>query len=140
MTQHATAMTCPRYRRSGVFALAYLLCAGAAFAQQTPLTRKMLELPRTDAAPAATPAAPPAAASTTDAQPSEPRDYRIGDGTHALLRMQADGSHAGRRLPILGDQASASYQRYLKSFEHEIPEFYEAKVAKGNAGGADGGH
>ncbi|MEG0186380.1 MAG: DUF3613 domain-containing protein, partial [Stenotrophomonas sp.] len=33
-------------------------------------------------------------------------------------------------LPILGDQATASYARYLKSFQYEIPQFFETGVTQ----------
>lgn len=58
-----------------------------------------------------------------------------GDTTRHLLQMQADDSRPGNRLPILGDEASASYRRYMKSFDHDIPEFYEATVEKDNGNG-----
>ena len=45
----------------------------------------------------------------------------------------ADPGH-WRASPILGDQAAASYQRYLKSFEHEIPEFLKTSVKKDVSG------
>jgi hypothetical protein len=51
--------------------------------------------------------------------------------------MQAQGTHAGKALPIPGPQASASYQRYLKSFAHPIPEFYEAAVSKNGSGASN---
>ena len=55
---------------------------------------------------------------------------QVGDVTRQLLTMQSQGTHAGKHLPIPGQEASASYQRYLKSFEHPIPEFYDAAVSK----------
>jgi hypothetical protein len=54
----------------------------------------------------------------------------IGETTQNLLRMQADGSEAGQPLPMLGAEASSSYARYLKSFNHDIPEFYKTTVGK----------
>jgi len=47
----------------------------------------------------------------------------IGSATEGLLNMQRNGS-AARPRPIDGEQASRSYQRYLKSFETSIPEHY----------------
>lgn len=47
----------------------------------------------------------------------------IGSATEALLALQRDG-RAARPRPIDGEQASRSYQRYLKSFETSIPEHY----------------
>lgn len=48
----------------------------------------------------------------------------IGSATEKLLALQrtAQGTHA---RPIDGEQASRSYQRYLKSFETDIPEQFE---------------
>jgi len=113
-------------------------------AQQAPLTGQMLG--GQDAAPA-TPAvlavAPPAVTDPLPmasapveryAPPPPPPRTEIGQTTRDLLRMQAEGTHAGPRLPILGDQAAASYQRYLKSFEHEIPEFLKTSVKKDVSG------
>lgn len=127
-----------------------LLCVGFAVQAQSPrqpLTGNMLGQARAPAPVQPTPAeaipldaAAPAAAATVppadtafpgDEAPTDtalPGDERIGSATRALLRLQASGQQAGRRLPVLGDQASASYARYLKSFEHPIPEFFENKV------------
>ncbi|KRF02113.1 hypothetical protein ASG87_11565 [Frateuria sp. Soil773] len=63
------------------------------------------------------------------------QDTRIGETTRQLLQMQADDRRAGTRLPVLGDEASASYRRYLKSFDHAIPEFYETNVGKSTGNG-----
>ncbi|WP_426701285.1 DUF3613 domain-containing protein [Rhodanobacter sp. Col0626] len=62
------------------------------------------------------------------------QEAQIGDITRQLLQMQADNTAGGNTLPILGDEASASYSRYLKSFNHDIPEFYETTVGKGADG------
>lgn len=58
----------------------------------------------------------------------------IGDTTRELLRMQASGNHAGKPLPMLGDEASASYRRYIDSFTHPIPEFFDTTVDKDSGG------
>lgn len=47
----------------------------------------------------------------------------IGSATEGLLAMQRNAIGA-RPRPIDGEQASRSYQRYLKSFETSIPEHY----------------
>ena len=49
----------------------------------------------------------------------------IGRETDKLLAMQRSNP-GSRPKPIDGDQALRSYQRYLKSFEHPIPDAYEA--------------
>lgn len=116
-----------------------LLCVGFAVQAQSPrqpLTGNMLGQARAPAPVQPTPAeaipldaaAPAAAATVPPTDTALPGDERIGSATRALLRLQASGQQAGRRLPVLGDQASASYARYLKSFEHPIPEFFENKV------------
>lgn len=71
---------------------------------------------------------PPAEPASVTQPPDQTR--QIGDTTRYLLQLQASGHAAGTSLPMLGDEASASYRRYLKSFEHPIPEFYETPVDK----------
>jgi Protein of unknown function (DUF3613) len=80
--------------------------------------------------PAAAGAVVPAASSSTAAYPERKARVRIGDVTHILLQAQADGRVAGSRLPMLGATADASWERYLESFKHPLPEFYENKVTK----------
>lgn len=109
-------------RRWLVPLLVLLMAALPLQAQQTPLTGQMLA-PATPASPASAPVTAPAPA-TPDAE----IDTSVGSTTRQLLQMQADGSHAGKHLPIPGQEASASYVRYLKSFEHAIPAFYENAV------------
>ena len=48
----------------------------------------------------------------------------IGQETSKLLAMQRSVA-AQRARPIDGEQATRSYARYLKSFEHPIPEAFE---------------
>ena len=62
----------------------------------------------------------------------------IGETTRSLLQMQVDGAQAGKHLPMLGAEASVSYDRYLKSFSHDIPEFYKTAVGKDSNGSAGG--
>lgn len=129
--------------------LAMLACVGGAVhaQQQTPITGQMLG-PTATAASAPVQAAPPAAPTLAPPAPpsaapavrdSEPSRTRIGDATRQWLALQAQGNNAGATLPIPGQEASASYQRYLKSFSHPIPEFYETAVSgNGNRAGASG--
>jgi len=132
-----------------LFALGLAPCM-TAMAQQMPITGRMMDgqpaahapasAPATsmpdDATGQATPPPPPDAASRDMATAAAPgptaRDepVAIGQVTRQLLRMQVDGSHAGRRLPMLGDEASAAYRRYIDSFSHPIPEFFETTVGK----------
>ena len=63
----------------------------------------------------------------------------IGAATHGLLALQRGGSAASATpRPIAGDVAGRSYQRYLKSFEHPIPQSYSTTVKSSNSGA--GGH
>lgn len=83
--------------------------------------------------PAAAPIAAPAAPETKPdfgGTQLQPNTSQIGDTTRRLFRLQASGEVAGARLPILGDQATSSYARYLKSFQYDIPQFFETDVAK----------
>ncbi|AZG08173.1 DUF3613 domain-containing protein [Pigmentiphaga sp. H8] len=88
---------------------------------------------------AATPAqpAPAAAAPAVAAAPrTEPmmatastapqgRSRPNGDVTSEVVRMQAEGRQAGKALPMLGATAQPSWKRYIDSYSHPIPEFYE---------------
>ncbi|MHC1662215.1 DUF3613 domain-containing protein [Stenotrophomonas maltophilia] len=123
-----------------------LLATGAhAQAPQAPLTGQMLGggpaagpavAPQQDealatvdlAAPAPPPAMPTAPPAPVAAAPAAPRRNEVGDATRQLFQLQASGQQAGARLPILGDQATASYARYLKSFEQDIPAFFDTDV------------
>lgn len=129
---------------------ATLLASAGAMAQQRPLTGQMLG----DAPPTAAPAAPMPGPATLSAPtpravlpplpasaplaPLLPPRPQIGDTTRALLQLQASGASAGPRLPILGDQASLSYARYLESFTHPIPEFLDTSVRKQVTGAGNG--
>lgn len=119
---------------------------------QQPLTGQMLGGAAPAPAPAAAPlhseplatvdvspppaAAPIAAPADPETRPDfggtqlQPNTSQIGDTTRSLFRLQASGEVAGARLPILGDQATSSYARYLKSFQYDIPQFFETDVAK----------
>lgn len=126
----------------------------AAMAQQTPVTGQMMAQGSAVAPASGNPAsASPATvamgaahapsgyasgATAPRAVESPPPVTVIGETTRSLLQMQVDGAQAGKHLPMLGAEASASYDRYLKSFSHDIPEFYKTAVSKdsnGNAGG-----
>jgi hypothetical protein len=136
-----------------------LALALPAMAQQMPITGRMMDgrnpapaatpvaasvpaaqvdVPNPPAPPPPPPAsAPVVAPQGTDYAPAPayaPDDgadrAAIGYTTRQLLQMQASGSQAGNHLPMLGDEASASYQRYIQSFTHPIPEFYETAVGK----------
>ncbi|MCS4233249.1 DUF3613 domain-containing protein [Stenotrophomonas sp. BIGb0135] len=127
------AFASPAMRLS--IAVGCLLACALAPAQQRPLTGQMLgdtAAPRTEV-PATVPAPPPVPPATPMPAPAPltpPPRPQIGDTTRALLRLQASGTQAGAHLPMLGDQASLSYARYLQSFTHPIPEFLDTSVRK----------
>jgi len=143
--------------RHVAFAALCLALAGPALAQQQPITGRMMD-GQTQTGTPATPTAPRAATPATPAQeappPPPPTDTQqatdsppppayasidndgIGSTTRALLHMQVSGNHAGQHLPMLGDEASASYKRYIQSFSHPIPEFFESKVGKNGSNGS----
>lgn len=125
--------------------------SSASAQSMAPLTGKLLQepvvaAPNPSVAPAmpAGTSAPPVAQAAANAQAAaQPAAYqapveqesriRIGDVTHTLLQAQADGRVAGSRLPMLGATADASWQRYLESFKHPIPEHFENAVPKSSS-------
>jgi hypothetical protein len=127
----STMPSCPRLAIAALlgFSMSY-----GAYAQQTPITGQMGSPPASPVV--ANVAASPAISTPSQSMPDTggaPVNTEVGSTTRLLLSMQSQGNNAGKSLPIPGQEASASYQRYLKSFEHPIPEFYEAAVSK-NAG------
>jgi hypothetical protein len=133
-----------------------LTLALPAAAQQAPVTGQMMDgqtpataptpaPPPGNAAPAPMPqqvAPPGAAADNANAAPAPLADVGddggVGSTTRQLLRMQTSGSQAGQSLPMLGDEATAAYRRYMQSFNHPIPEFFQSTVSKNGSGGGGG--
>ncbi len=59
-----------------------------------------------------------------------------GAETRALLELQISGAASvATPAPMSGDVADAVYQRYLKSFSHEIPEQFEREKFVDSGGG-----
>ena len=56
--------------------------------------------------------------------PPEP----LGKTTRSLLAMQADTNRPGTPHTILGATATIAWDRYLNSFNHAIPEWFEEKI------------
>lgn len=83
-----------------------------------------------------------AAAAEPDAAREEPvadARVRVGDATSQLLALQRSGDTASQvARPIAGDVATRSYQRYLKSFDHPIPERYGTTVGGTSSGNSSG--
>ena len=83
----------------------------------------------------------PAAAVTQTPAPTQatlkpPATNRVGDATSYLLALQASGQYASRNnYPVTSDVAQRTYQRYLESFTHKIPESSETQVGNKSGGG-----
>lgn len=107
-----------------LFIVRWLVIPAAAFAMMS--APRMAQAQAVAAAPSA-PSAPSAADTT---QPlAAPR--QVGDATRELLARQASGvSASSLPRPIAGDVADRSYQRYLKSFEHPIPDRLTSTVRR----------
>jgi hypothetical protein len=133
------------------FGLAFALPAAA---QQTPLTGQMMDgrtpvaapAPQSgNAAPTPQQVAPPDTATGAPGTYAPPPladvgdDGGVGSTTRQLLRLQVSGSQAGQALPMLGDEATAAYRRYMQSFNHPIPEFFQSTVNKNGSGGGNSG-
>ncbi len=74
--------------------------------------------------------APAGATGAAEAVPSPPPPrVQVGDSTQRLLQLQRQAQGAPR--PIPGVQAGLSYQRYLESFKHPIPEYLRSTVSDG---------
>jgi hypothetical protein len=57
-----------------------------------------------------------------------PPTERVGDATQSALSMQLGGAHAGGALPTLGTTAGPAFKRYVDSFTHPLPEWFQEKV------------
>ena len=55
----------------------------------------------------------------------------MGDITRALFEAQADGRRAGGAA-MLGPVSSAAWNRYLESFSHPIPEWFQKRMETKN--------
>ncbi len=83
----------------------------------------------------AQPVAPARADASAATQVQKPSDGAIGTDTRSLLAVQRDGSQAGATLHMPGEQAALAHARYLKSFQHPIPERF---VGQSSGGGGVG--
>ncbi len=72
------------------------------------------------------------------AQGRKPSDRAIGTDTRSLLAIQRDGSQAGATLHMPGEQAALAHARYLKSFQHPIPERFVGQSSGGGGAGVVG--
>jgi len=58
------------------------------------------------------------------------RSPEVGATARHLLEAQASGRIAAPAHPMSGATASASLKRYVDTFAHPIPEFFESRVGK----------
>jgi hypothetical protein len=71
------------------------------------------------------------AAPTLDAVPAaRGRSPFVGATARHLLESQASGRIAAPAQPMSGVTASASWKRYVDTFSHPVPEFFESRVGK----------
>jgi hypothetical protein len=64
-------------------------------------------------------------------QPSpsfHPNDVPVGETTWTLLEIQRNGSQAGPQQSMTGEQAALGYARYMRSFQHPLPEFFSSQA------------
>lgn len=85
---------------------------------------------------AAAPDTPVMAISEQEAEEKfAPQPIQVGDATEGLMAWQRSGQIASPTpRPIPGVIAYRSYERYLKSFEHPIPEYLNSSVKKTSSG------
>jgi len=60
----------------------------------------------------------------------------VGQTVKNALQMQASGTHAAPVQPQLHDVGEHVYQRYLKSFDHPIPDTFEENDFSTSGGGS----
>lgn len=51
----------------------------------------------------------------------------IGQTTRSVLAMQAEGTNSVEPRPMLKEVAQRTYERFLESFTHPIPDQFERK-------------
>ena len=87
---------------------------------------------------ASTPLWAQTAATPTAPTPGEtPSRVAVGDATRSLLQRQREGSDASAvPRPIEGSVAELSHQRYLKSFQTEVPPWFGSRLGDAATGSA----
>ncbi|WP_062479684.1 DUF3613 domain-containing protein [Variovorax boronicumulans] len=131
-------------RLIGTMAAAFLFVSTSTFAQGSAVDSKAATT--TASSTAKTPEAATVGAQpkqdqpTSQAQTAEPEEFdpssmQIGDATQGLLAWQRSGEIASPTpRTIAGSVAGRSYERYIKSFEHSIPERLGSTVTNGASG------
>lgn len=60
----------------------------------------------------------------------------FGEQTRAWLSLQQSGAAASKvERPMSGEAATRAYERYLHSFEFQIPEYFERQSFSGGSSG-----
>ncbi|WP_341887109.1 DUF3613 domain-containing protein [Variovorax sp. YR752] len=91
--------------------------------------------PAADAAAAAAKPAMETPAVVAEEEETYSLPLQVGDATSNLFAWQRSGEVASKTpRPIAGSVASRSYDRYLKSFEHPIPEHMSSTVKTSTSG------
>ncbi len=68
---------------------------------------------------------------------AESGEPQVGDQTRAWLELQDSGNAAlGALRPLPGEVADKVYQRYVESFDNQIPERYERERFVSSGGGS----
>lgn len=81
--------------------------------------------------------AQPAAPTTAPAPGEAASRVAVGDATRSLLQRQREGSDASPvPRPIDGSVAEISHQRYLKSFQTELPQWFGSRLGDASTGSA----
>lgn len=69
----------------------------------------------------------PAALASAPSPTMIPKTH-VGDATRNLMALQAESARPGTPHQVLGATAGLTWQRYLDSFTHPIPEAFEVEV------------
>ena len=64
----------------------------------------------------------------------------VGPSVTSALEMQASGRNGVAATPMLDDVALRVYERYLESFDHPIPQFFQEQTFTPGGGAANGGN
>lgn len=65
-------------------------------------------------------------------------DPPVDSATSQALAMQRNGDHAAPPVVMTGDLASAAYNRYMKSFDNPIPQFFGSSLKNGSSASNSG--
>ena len=139
--KNTTSFYMPVRALIGVFVMAGLASAAIAQSNASSAPPSATGKVTNVSAPQAPAAASAQAAVTQTPAPTQatlkpPATNRVGDATNYLLALQASGQYASRNnYPVTSDVAQRTYQRYLESFTHKIPESSETQVGNKSGGG-----